>query len=170
MYLTGVGPMGSDRVAPCQAQPFSRAPHQPPIAIVRIVTLVKCHARDDTPITASPSDAARWLPYLACSHNYSPHQLEYSPHQLAHQLEYSPHQLAHQLEYSPHQLARLARFSVAARACRGIEGASYSASQRSSPLDTRAAPCAVRVRANASLSQRVHPTSAALSARSRSHA
>jgi len=152
MYLTGVGPMGSDRVAPCQAQPFSRAPHQPPIAIVRIVTLVKCHARDDTPITASPSDAARWLPYLACSH------------------EYSPHQLAHQHEYSPHQLARLARFSVAARACRGIEGASYSASQRSSPLDTRAAPCAVRVRANASLSQRVHPTSAALSARSRSHA
>jgi hypothetical protein len=59
---------------------------------------------------------------------------------------------------------------VAARACRGIEGASYSAPQRSSPLDTRAAPCAVRVRANASLSQRVHPTSAALSARSRSHA
>ena len=151
--------MGSDRVAPCQAQPFSRARHQLPIAIVRIVTLVKCRARDDTPITASPSDAARWLPYLACSHNYSPHQLEYSPHQLA-----------HQLEYSPHQLARLARFSVAARACRGIEGASYSASQRSSPLDTRAAPCAVRVRANASLSQRVHPTSAALSARSRSHA
>jgi hypothetical protein len=48
---------------------------------------------------------------------------------------------------------------VAARACRGIEGASYSAPQRSSPLDTRAAPCAVRVRANASLSQRVHPTS-----------
>ena len=57
--------MGSDRVAPCQAQPFSRAPHQPPNAIVRIVTLVKCHARDDTPITLAP----------ATLHDGCPHQL-----------------------------------------------------------------------------------------------
>jgi hypothetical protein len=173
MYVTGVGPMGSDRVAPCQAQPFSRARHQLPIAIVRIVTLVKCHARDDTPITASPSDAARWLPYLACSQNYSPHQLEYSPHQLA---STSTALISLLISSSTALISLLGSHDSRWRREHVVASREHHTPLHSDRLLSTLEPPRARyeyVRTHLSpneFTQRVHPTSAALSARSRSHA